>query len=558
MQPKLEIRDAAKHFPSVPANEQSNLTLMPGEMHALLGGKRGSMQPKLEIRDVVKRFPGVLANDHASLTLMPGEVHALLGENGAGKSTLMQILYGSYGVDEGEILLDGQPVKFASPREAIRCGIGMIHQDFMLVRDFRVVENVVLGLESARGLLDLGSAAARLKAISEQHQLEIDPWARIDTLPVGVQQRVEIIKLLYRDARILILDEPTAVLTPQETDKLLATLRALAADGRSIIIVTHKLHEIMEVADRITIMRDGRTVDTVDKAHTNEAELARMMVGRDVLLKVQRPTMPQGKPVLTMQGLHVDDDRGEPAVRDVDLTVHAGEIVGVAGVDGNGQSQLVEAVMGLRPVKQGDVKLAGTSVTQASPAQRNDLGMAYVPADRRGVGSVVSLGIDDNAILGSQRRLTHLRTMFRDKRRINQHAQKLVARFGVKTPDVRFHAGKLSGGNLQKLILGREIMRDPLALVIEQPTRGLDVGAIEGVWAEILAARSQGKAILMVSAELEEIRNLADRIIVLHGGAIMGELNSAEASDELLGLMMAGMKQAAARALLEEANPHAV
>ena len=531
---------------------------MLGEVQSLLGEKRGSMEPKLKIRGVVKRFPGVLANDHANLTLMPGEVHALLGENGAGKSTLMQILYGSYGVDEGEILIDGQPVKFSSPREAIRCGIGMIHQDFMLVRDFRVVENVVLGLENPHGLLDLSMAAARLKAISEQHQLEIDPWARIETLSVGVQQRVEIVKLLYRDARILILDEPTAVLTPRETAKLLTTLRALAADGRSIIIVTHKLHEIMEVADRITIMRDGRTVDTVDKAHTHEAELARMMVGRDVLLKVQRPIMPRGEPVLSMHGLYVDDDRGEPAVRGVDLTVHAGEIVGVAGVDGNGQSQLVEAMMGLRPTKQGEVALAGISVTQTSPAQRNDLGMAYVPADRRGVGSVASLGIDDNAILGSQRRLTCLQAVFCDRRRINEHAQKLVARFGVKAPDVRFHAGKLSGGNLQKLILGREIMRDPLALIIEQPTRGLDVGAIEGVWAEILTARSQGKAILMVSADLEEIRNLADRIIVFHGGAIMGELDSHEASDELLGLMMAGMKQSEARALLEEANQHVV
>jgi simple sugar transport system ATP-binding protein len=516
------------------------------------------MQPALEMRGIVKRFPGVLANNHASLELMPGEVHALLGENGAGKSTLMQILYGSYGADAGEILLDGRPVAFASQREAIRSGIGMIHQDFMLVRRFRVVENVVLGLEGERGMVDLGSAAERVKAISERHHLGVDPWALIEGLPVGVQQRVEIVKLLYRDARILILDEPTAVLTPQETGKLLATLRALAADGRSVIIVTHKLHEIIEVADRITIMRDGRTVATVRTAETDEAELARLMVGRDVLLKVSRPAQRRGEPVLAIRGLHVADDRGAPAVRGVDLTVHAGEIVGVAGVDGNGQSQLVEAVMGLRPATGGEVTLAGETITAASPAERGDRGMAYVPADRRGVGSVATLGIDDNAILGGQRRFTRFGAIFRDRRRIARHAETLVARFGVRTPDVRFHAGQLSGGNLQKLILGREIMRDPLALVVEQPTRGLDVGAIEGVWAEILAVRSQGKAILMVSAELEEIRNLADRIVVLHAGAVMGELDPEEASDELLGLMMAGMMQPAARALLEGARAHAV
>lgn len=516
------------------------------------------MKPALEMRAVVKRFPGVLANDNASLTLMKGEVHALLGENGAGKSTLMQILYGSYAADSGEILLDGRAVAFASQREAIRSGIGMIHQDFMLVRRFRVVENVVLGLESDRSLLDLAGAAERVKAISDRHGLGIDPWARIEALPVGVQQRLEILKLLYRDARILILDEPTAVLTPQETRKLLATLRALAVDGRSIIIVTHKLHEIVEVADRITIMRDGRTVGTVDKAHTSETELARMMVGRDVLLKVRRPLMNRGDPVLAVRDLHVDDDRGEPAVRGVDLTVHAGEIVGVAGVDGNGQSQFVEAVVGLRPVGQGSVALAGQEVTQASPSQHTHLGMAYVPADRRGVGSVAALGIHDNAILGSQRRFAWLRAIFRDRRRIEDHARALVSRFGVRTPDVRFHAGKLSGGNLQKLILGREIMRSPLALVVEQPTRGLDVGAIELLWAEILAARSEGKAILLVSAELDEIRNLADRIVVFYGGTIMGEVPSPEASNELLGLMMAGMPLAAARTLMDEPGVEAV
>lgn len=506
------------------------------------------MRPAVELKGIVKRFPGVLANDRASLLVAPGEVHALLGENGAGKSTLMQILYGSFQADEGEILLDGVPVVLARQRDAIQSGIGMIHQDFMLVRPFTVVENVVLGLGAGRGgVLDLGRAAARIKELSQKHGLNIDPWARIDHLPVGVQQRIEIMKLLYRNARILILDEPTAVLTPQETTKLLATLRSLAAEGRSIIIVTHKLHEIIEVADRVTIMRDGRTITTVDKKDTTEAELARLMVGRDIALKVRRTPLRKGPTLLTVRDLAVDDDRGEPALRGVDLAVHGGEIVGIAGVDGNGQSQLVEAVMGLRAAAGGSIAMEGRPIEKLSPARRMACGIAYVPADRRDVGSVGTLTIEDNAVLGGQRQFAGKGGLLRDRARSRAYTQALVHRFGVRTPGIRFPAGKLSGGNLQKLILGREIMRGPRLLVVEQPTRGLDVGAIEAIWAELLAAREQGSGILLISAELEEIRNLADRILVIFGGRFMGELSPEEASDETIGLMMAGVAAPAQR-----------
>ncbi|MBE2274778.1 MAG: ABC transporter ATP-binding protein [Rhodobacteraceae bacterium] len=505
------------------------------------------MLPAVELRGIVKRFANVLANDHASLSVLPGEVHALLGENGAGKSTLMQVLYGSYHADGGEILLDGSPVHFANQRAAIHAGIGMIHQDFMLVRPFTVAENVVLGLdgelqlyEEKRGILDLAGASRRIEELSTHHGLQVDAGARIEHLPVGVQQRVEILKLLYRNARILILDEPTAVLTPQETAKLLETLRSLAAEGRSIIIVTHKLHEIIEVADRVTIMRDGKTVATVAKEDTTEAELARLMVGRDVLLRVRKSPLKRGATLLTTQGLKVNDDRGEEAVSGIDLSVNAGEIVGIAGVDGNGQSQLVEALAGLRPVMGGQISMEGTDITHGTPACRKACGIAYVPADRRGVGSVGTLSIEDNSVLCNLGAFTGKFGVFRDRARSRSHARDLVARFGVKAPDIRFPAGKLSGGNLQKMILGREIMQQPKLLIVEQPTRGLDVGAIEGVWAELLKVRDSGQGILLVSAELEEIRNLADRILVIFEGRFMGELRPEDADDETIGLMMAG------------------
>lgn len=498
----------------------------------------------LEMRDIVKRFPGVLANDRVSLAVRHGEIHALLGENGAGKSTLMQILYGFYQRDSGEIRLDGEAVPMLDTTEAIGRGIGMIHQEFMLVRSLTVAENIVLGLDGGRlaGRLDLDGASARLRELSERHGLAVDPSALIEHLPIGVQQRVEILKLLYRDARLMILDEPTAVLTPQEKDGLFAVLRALAAEGRSIIIVTHKLHEIMDIASHVTVMRDGRVTACVETAGTSERELARLMVGRDVELKAVRTPQRRGRVVLSVEGVSAHDGAGLLRLSNVGFEVHAGEILGIAGVDGNGQPELAQTLLGLRDAEQGSIRLDGTDVSGLTTAERRKLGLAYIPADRRHVGSVPELSVADNAALGDQWRLTRVGGMIRDDGAISRHASELVRRFGVRCAGLGFPAGKLSGGNLQKLILAREIMRDPLALVIEQPTRGLDVGAIETVWAEILAQRDAGKAIVLVSAELEEILNLADRIAVMFEGHIVGILPAAEADPETIGLMMAGRR----------------
>jgi simple sugar transport system ATP-binding protein len=479
------------------------------------------------MRKIVKRFPGVVANREVDLTIEAGEIHALLGENGAGKSTLMQILYGFHSMDSGSILIDGKPAPIGSTRDAIALGIGMVHQEFMLVRRFSVVENT---------MLDLRQAGRRLRSLSDQHHLAIDPHAQVQHLPIGVQQRVEILKLLYRNARLLILDEPTAVLTVHEKDQLFSVLRGLRDQGRSIVIVTHKLQEVMELADRVTVMRDGRVVAAVSTRETSEQELARLMVGRDVNLRANRAPIERGRAVLRIDGLHVCDEMGQEKVRGVSLDVHAGEIVGIAGVDGNGQSQLAEAIMHLRAANKGSVFLNDQEVTRLTVAQHRALGLSYIPADRRHVGSIPEMSI---AILGSHRERT--RGLFLDKRKIREHAERLIARFGVRAASSGAVAGKLSGGNLQKLILGREIMQDAAAIVVEQPTRGLDVGAVESVWLELLQERKRGKAILLISAELEELMNLADRIAVIFEGRIVGILNAASVTTEKLGLMISGI-----------------
>src|ERR1700733_14119700 len=469
--------------------------------------------PAFAMRKIVKRFPGVVANRDVDFTIEAGEIHALLGENGAGKSTLMQILYGFHAMDFGSILIDGKAVEISSPRDAIALGIGMVHQEFMLVQRFSVVENTVLGL---KGKLDLRQASRRLRTLSEEHHLAVDPDAQVQHLPIGVQQRVEILKLLYRDARLLILDEPTGVLTTHEKDQLFTVLRGLRAQGRSIVIVTHKLQEIVDLADRVTVMRDGKVVATVSTRETTEQELARLMVGRDVNLRAVKVPVERGEAILRIQGLHVRDEAGQERVCGVTLDVHSGEIVGIAGVDGNGQSQLAEAIMHLRPAHQGHVFLRERDVTRLTVAQHRALGLAYVPADRRQEGAVTAVSLTDNVILGSQRKVT--RGAFLDLHRIREHAEKLITRFGVRAASIATKAGKLSGGNLQKLILGREILENATAMVVEQPTRGLDVGAIESIWAELLGQRERGKAVLLISAELEELMNLADRIAVMFEG----------------------------------------
>jgi general nucleoside transport system ATP-binding protein len=493
----------------------------------------------LEMRDVVKRFPGVLANNRVNLTIHAGEIHALLGENGAGKSTLMQILYGFYSMDSGKILMDGEPLRMTSPIDAIAHGIGMVHQEFMLVRRFTVVENVVLGLREGAGpLLDLKRASEKLRDLSHSHGLDLDPFAEVGSLPVGVQQRVEIVKLLYRDARLLILDEPTAVLTPQEKNRLFVTLRKLRADGRSVVIVTHKLKEVMELADRVTVMRDGKVVATRTIDSTSEQELTQLMVGREVNLHAGKSSRPPGELVLRIENLRVRDKMGHQRVRGASLGVRAGEILGIAGVDGNGQSELAEALMHLRAIDGGRVFLHGADVTRLSTAKHRAMGLAYIAADRRHVGSVNQMSVTDNAILGAQRK--YARGWFRNAGAAQAAAEGLVSRFGIRGAGIDSPAGKLSGGNLQKLILGRELLGGSAALIVEQPTRGLDVGAVEQVWKELFRARDEGKAILLMSAELEELLNLADRIAVMFEGRIVGTLEAGGASVEEIGLMMTG------------------
>jgi simple sugar transport system ATP-binding protein len=493
----------------------------------------------IQLSQITKRFPGIVANDAVDLTVRSGEIHALLGENGAGKSTLMQILYGFHSMDSGEIKLDGQRVSITSPADAIALGIGMVHQDFMLVPTFTVTENTILGLTEGRGpMLNLKRAAARIRDLSAKHHLAVDPDAVTGTLPVGVQQRVEILKLLYRDARVLILDEPTAVLTAPEKDRLFTVLRGLRAEGRSIIIVTHKLHEIMELADCVTVMRDGRNVASVAIEDTSGPELARLMVGRDVKLTASKQALNSGQSVLSVKGLSVRDHAGQHKVNSISLELNPHEILGIAGVDGNGQSELAQALLNLRPIESGSITLNGEDITRSSVAKRRALGLAYVPADRRGVGSVADLSIADNAMLTHPRANT--RYGFLAKAAIRAKAQSIITRFGVRGASTETHASKLSGGNLQKVILGREIMAAPKVLIVEQPTRGLDVGAIESIWAELLRERAKGTAILLISAELEELLNLADRIAVMYEGRIVGIVDPAGATAEQLGMMMAG------------------
>jgi ABC-type uncharacterized transport system ATPase subunit len=494
----------------------------------------------LEMKNIVKRFPGVLANDHVNLQIQAGEIHALLGENGAGKSTLMQILYGFHSMDSGEILIDDSPIRLSSSKDAIALGMGMVHQELMLVRPFTVVENTILGLRESGGpLLDLRTASQRLSHLSDRHGLSLDGHAQVQSLPIGVQQRVEIMKLLYRDTRLLILDEPTAVLTPPEKDQLFRVLRGLKADGRSIIVVTHKLNEIMEIADRVTVMRDGKVVAVRAIAEASEQELTRLMVGRDVNLRMAKQPFQPGRPLLQVSQLRVSGDRGQDKVRGVTLEVRAGEILGIAGVDGNGQSQLAEAIMHLREVKNGRVIVEGADLTRASVARHREAGLAYIPADRRRVGSVTQMSIAENAVLGLQR--NYAGAIFRKIQEARASASALVERFGVRGAGVDSAAGKLSGGNLQKLILGREIMRGAKVLIVEQPTRGLDIGAVEAVWLELLRERQEGKAILLISAELEELLNLADRIAVMFEGRIVGVVDAAQASAQEIASMMAGI-----------------
>jgi ABC-type uncharacterized transport system ATPase subunit len=499
--------------------------------------------PIVELHNITKRFPGgVLANDRVSLDLRQGEILGLLGENGAGKTTLMNILYGLYRPDEGEIRLRGAPVHFHSPHDAIAHGLGMVHQHFMLVPKFTVAENLMLGQPSPRAplLADRRAVAQRILDLSAQYGLQVDPHAPVWQLSVGQEQRVEILKTLYRGAEILILDEPTAVLTPQEVDELLAILRNLAADGRSIIFISHKLREVMEVCDRIAVMRDGRLVDVVLTAQTTTQALSRMMVGREVMLRVDKAPATPGEVLLRIQNLHAKDDRGLPALRGVNLTVRAGEIVGVAGVEGNGQRELEETLRGLRPVSAGRIELCGRDVTGRAPRDIIDAGLGHVPSDRYRTGLLRDFSVAENLALVTVDRPPFTRRGLLDMAVMRSRARQLVQAFDVRTPSVDVRVAALSGGNAQKVVLAREIAHGPRVLLVAQPTRGVDVGAIEYVHRELVRRRDEGMAILLISTELDEILTLSDRIVVLYQGRIVGECPAEGVSVEALGLMMGG------------------
>ena len=499
--------------------------------------------PILELRGITKVFPGVVANDHIDLTLNGGEILALLGENGAGKTTLMNILYGLYAPDGGQIVVRGRETAIQGPTDAIAQGIGMVHQHFMLVPPLTVTENVMLGSESMRGgvFLDRREASARIAAISHEYGLQVDPGAVVATLPVGVQQRVEIIKVLYRDADVLILDEPTAVLTPQEVDDLFIIIRALVERGKSVIFITHKLKEVLALADRIMVLRQGRMVGTVTPEEASESSLAAMMVGRSVSLSVEKTPASPGEPVLAVDDLQVVDDRHQLAVHGLSLQVRAGEILGVAGVQGNGQTELVEALTGLRPSLAGTVRIAGDDVTHATPRQITEQNVAYVPEDRQQEGLVLSFPVADNMVLNSYYLAPYARGLMMNQRVVERTATDLVAQFDVRTPGVDVPVANLSGGNQQKVIVAREFNRPIKLLIASQPTRGLDVGSIEYIHSQIVAKRDQGAGILLVSSELDEIMDLADRIAVMYQGRIMAVVPAERVTREQLGLLMAGV-----------------
>jgi len=497
----------------------------------------------LEMKGITKRFPGVLANDRVDFDVHSGEVHALLGENGAGKSTLMKVLYGMYHPDEGEIFLNGKPVNISSPTDSISLGIGMIHQHFMLVQTLTVAENVALGVPSKRGLLtDLEAVSKRILELAGIYGLKIDPQAYIWQLSVGQQQRVEIIKALYRGAALLILDEPTAVLTPQEVDELFGIMRQMVKDGHALIFISHKLHEVVEISDRVTVLRDGRKIGTRPTSETTKQDLANWMVGREVGFSPKHGNVETGEVRLQLEKVSCGSDRGTPGLREVSLEIHSGEILGIAGVSGNGQPELAEVITGLRKTTAGHISLEGQEVTGLAAGELTERMLSYIPEERMRDGMIKEFTVSENMILREHHKRPFSRYGFLNLREISQHTGNLITQFQVKTPSRETLAKSLSGGNIQKMVLARELSRRPRAIVAAQPTRGLDIGATEYVRGQLLEQRQAGAAILLISEDLDEILALSDRIAVLYEGQIMDILPRAQATPERLGLLMAGVK----------------
>ena len=499
------------------------------------------MEHVIEMLNIRKEFPGIVANDNITLQLKKGEIHALLGENGAGKSTLMNVLFGLYQPEKGEIRVNGEKVHITNPNIANDLGIGMVHQHFMLVDTLTVTENIILGKEPTKlGQINLKDASEEIRKISEQYGLQVDPNAKIADISVGMQQRVEILKTLYRGANILIFDEPTAVLTPQEITELINIMKRLIQEGKSIILITHKLKEIMEVCDRVTVIRRGQGIGTVDVADTNENELASLMVGREVVFKTEKADSQPKQDVLKIENLTVKDARNVSAVNKLNLTVRAGEIVGIAGVDGNGQTELIEAITGLRKINSGTIKLNEKDITKLPPRKVTESGIGHIPQDRHKHGLVLDYPMDLNIVLQTYYKQPYSKLGILDFKAITKKAKELIAEFDVRTPSEKTLARALSGGNQQKAIIGRELDRNPDLLIAAQPTRGLDVGAIEFIHKRLIEHRDQGKAVLLVSFELDEIMNVSDRIAVMYEGEVVAIVDPKETTEQELGLLMAG------------------
>ncbi len=499
------------------------------------------MQLAIEMKNIIKKFPGVIANNNITFELRKGEIHALLGENGAGKSTLMNVLYGLYEPEEGEIFVNGNKVVISEPNKAIELGIGMVHQHFMLVEPFTVVENIVLGKETKKnGLLDMNTARKEVVELSKEYGLEVDPDARIRDISVGMQQRVEILKALYRGAEILILDEPTAVLTPHEIDDLIKIMRKLTELGKSIVFITHKLKEVKSACDRVTVIRRGEGVGTVDTSSASIEDLAELMVGRKVLLRVDKKDANTTTKCLEVKNIRVKDNRELIAIEDLTFSIKYGEILGIAGIEGNGQTELIEALAGLRTIENGQIILDSQDITNKTIRERFNLGLAHIPEDRHKHGLVLDFSIAENTVLQNFYKSPFSKGIFLNYDAINDHANSLVAKYDVRTPGIETFAKNLSGGNQQKVILAREIERNPKLIIAAQPTRGLDVGAIEFIHRRLVEQRDAGNAVLLISLELEETMSLSDRIMVMYEGKIAGEMDASDATENKLGILMAG------------------